>query len=100
MAGFARESDGPSYPVSDLTIRYLRENELHPPIEDALQVEVTLGQTSTGFVAPRDDVAPITFRLALTWIRSGMRRSFQQTRTARRGSWRFCLFESRTNRSR
>ncbi len=63
-AAQALPEDGPTYPVSDIRLRYLRDNPMHPPIEGALAIEVELGQTDTGYVAPREDVPPITLRLS------------------------------------
>lgn len=60
----ALPEDGPTYPIDAIQLRYLRDNPMHPPIEGAMDIEVELGQTTTGYVAPRDEVPPITLRLA------------------------------------
>jgi hypothetical protein len=61
--GIALPADGPVYVVDRLTLRYLRENPLHPPVEDAMMLPVTLGQTETGYVAPRDETPTVTMTL-------------------------------------
>ncbi len=57
-------SDGPTYAISELDIRYLRENPLHPSIDDAMLVPITLGTPDTGYVAPRPCVPEVSITLA------------------------------------
>jgi hypothetical protein len=45
--------EGPAYPISALNLRYVRENPDHPPIETLGNLEVELGFTPQGYVAPR-----------------------------------------------
>jgi hemolysin activation/secretion protein len=49
----ATEADGPRFPIRRLSIRYLRENPLHPPIEEVMHVRFSLLRTTSGLVAPR-----------------------------------------------
>jgi hypothetical protein len=56
--------DGPSYRISEFVLRYLRENPSHPPIDEIMLVPVQLGRTAQGYVAPREDVAPVTMTIA------------------------------------
>ena len=56
-------ADGPSYPVSAFELQYVRENPGLPPIEELLQLEVELGRSYQGYVAPRENVPSITLRL-------------------------------------
>jgi hemolysin activation/secretion protein len=58
------EIDGPTFPVSAFEIRYLRENPLHPPIEDVMELPMLLGETPTGFVAPREGPELVSIALA------------------------------------
>ncbi|MBT8486763.1 MAG: hypothetical protein KJO43_14375 [Phycisphaerae bacterium] len=60
----AAPADGPLFPIGPLDIRYLRDNPLHPPIEQAMAVGVELGRTATGYVAPREDVPIVVMSLA------------------------------------
>lgn len=56
-------ADGPTYPVSALHFRYLRENPLHPPLEPVMDLPVALGRVESGFVAPREGVPAVTIIL-------------------------------------
>ncbi|MCP3903511.1 MAG: ShlB/FhaC/HecB family hemolysin secretion/activation protein [Planctomycetes bacterium] len=58
------EIDGPTFPVSAFEIRYLRENPLHPPIEEAMELPLLFGETPTGFVAPRPGPPLVQFTIA------------------------------------
>ncbi|NNF41978.1 MAG: ShlB/FhaC/HecB family hemolysin secretion/activation protein [Phycisphaerales bacterium] len=61
----AHADDGPAYPVSVFNLRYLHQGHPgHPKRQTLLDVAVTLGRTSTGFVTPRPDTPTVTFRLA------------------------------------
>jgi hypothetical protein len=66
-------ADGPAYQVSTFELVYLRPDRNQPPLHkndqpgSALPVDelkVTLGQTPSGFVAPRAGVAPQTMTIA------------------------------------
>ncbi|MCH8824614.1 MAG: ShlB/FhaC/HecB family hemolysin secretion/activation protein [Planctomycetes bacterium] len=56
--------DGQSYPVSSIVLNYVTQNPDHPPLDAVMAIEVELGQTSGGFVAAREGVPSITFRLS------------------------------------
>ena len=61
----ATTADGPAYPVSELVLRYLHEDHPgHPPLEEIMALEVELGDTIQGYVAPRAGVPSVSFRLA------------------------------------
>ncbi|MHC4415970.1 MAG: ShlB/FhaC/HecB family protein [Planctomycetota bacterium] len=56
--------DGPSYPVSNFVLRYFHKGHHgHPPRTKLMQLEVVLGQTPQGYVAPRDGIPSVTIRL-------------------------------------
>jgi hypothetical protein len=48
--------DGALYRVSRFELRYGRDHAAHPPLDEVRRLEVELGWTLEGFVAPRDDV--------------------------------------------
>lgn len=56
--------DGPSYPVGPIVLHYVTQNPQHPSLDAVMAIEVGLGQTAGGFVAPREGVPSVTFRLA------------------------------------
>ena len=61
----ATAADGPAYPVSELVLQYLHEDHPgHPPLEEIMALEVELGDTTQGYVAPREGVPSVTIRLA------------------------------------
>src|SRR5256885_1381172 len=55
--------DGPAYPVSAFILRYATDHEGQPPIEELLQLEVTLGQSGGVFVAPRPGIETVTLKI-------------------------------------
>ena len=56
--------DGPAYPVSNFELRYLhKKHRQHPKRSVLLELPIALGRTSTGFVAPRQGVPPVTITL-------------------------------------
>ncbi len=56
--------DGPAYPVSSFVLRYLHQgHRQHPKRSVLMELPITLGRTSTGFVAPRQGVPPVTITL-------------------------------------
>jgi hypothetical protein len=57
-------SDGPVFRVSQIELKYLRENPQLPRIDELMQVEVELGRTREGLVAPRAGVPALRVRLA------------------------------------
>lgn len=59
MAAAPLPEDGPAYPVSRFDIRYVRDNPDQPPVEGILSLEVPLGWTRQGWVAPRADVSVV-----------------------------------------
>lgn len=59
----ALPQDGGVYEVQRFAIAYASEHPGHPPIGEMSRVRVTLGQTATGFVAPRAGVPTVTVRL-------------------------------------
>lgn len=60
----AEVSDGPVFRVSQIELKYLRENPQLPNLDELMQVEVELGQTEGGLVAPRAGVPSVKVRLA------------------------------------
>jgi len=56
--------DGPAYSISAFELRYLRENPLHPPLEQIMTTEILLAQIDAVFVAPREDRPTVTVTLA------------------------------------
>ncbi len=57
------EADGPVYLISRFEFQYTRPNPAHVPLEELLQVQVRLGSTDQGYIAPRPDVPAVTKRL-------------------------------------
>jgi hemolysin activation/secretion protein len=55
---------GPIYAISSFSMRYVKENPLHPSLDEAMRVEITLGRSDTGFVAPRPGEPTVSFTLA------------------------------------
>ena len=49
--------DGPVYEINQFVLLYGAEHPDHPPLSEFLPLEVQLGDTPSGFVAPREDVA-------------------------------------------
>lgn len=60
----AEVSDGPVFRVSQIELKYLRETPQLPHLDELMQVEVELGQTQEGLVAPRAGVPSLRVRLA------------------------------------
>lgn len=58
-----RMSDGRPYEVSSVQVAYERESGWLPSSEELMDIEVQLGETENGFVAPREDVPIVTVRL-------------------------------------
>src|SRR5689334_2257586 len=56
-------TDGPSYEVSAFVFRYPVEQPDRPPIEELLQLEVTLAVFNGVYVAPREGGEQVTVRL-------------------------------------
>jgi len=56
--------DGAVYRVTRFELRYGRENPAHPPLSEVLDLEVRLGWTIEGYVAPRAGVPTETVRLS------------------------------------
>lgn len=59
-----RPEDGPSYPINAFLPGYMRLHDGQPSIDSILQIEVMLGLTAEGYVAPRGDVPVVVLRLA------------------------------------
>ena len=56
---------GPVYPVSSFVPRYLHKGHRQQPKRTVLmELPITLGRTPNGYVAPRQDVPPVTITLA------------------------------------
>ncbi|MGH0034589.1 MAG: hypothetical protein ACQGVK_06140 [Myxococcota bacterium] len=62
-APIAMEGDGPVFRVTGFELRYGRDNPAHPPLSKLRAIEVDLGWTLEGFVAPRDGVPVESIRL-------------------------------------
>ncbi len=56
-------NDGPRYAVSQLYLDFADDLPVHPPGKVMLEMEVTLGETSEGYVSPRQDVTCIKVKL-------------------------------------
>ena len=63
-AAAAAPDDGPAYPVSHIQLRYSIENSSLPPLDDVMNLEVSLGHTDKGYVEPRAGAETVTLRLA------------------------------------
>jgi len=57
------ESDGASYPVGTIRLRYASEHAGHPPLDDFLDTEFELLQTPRGLVAPRPGQPTLTLTI-------------------------------------
>jgi len=61
------EADGPSYRVGEFTFEYAQEQPLHPPLDvistQLVTMSIELGQTTGGYVGPREGVPLITITL-------------------------------------
>ena len=64
VQGVALPEDGLAYPISEFVLRYVRDNPLHPPLEDVMAMPVQLGRVADGYVAPRADVELVTITMA------------------------------------
>ena len=60
----ATPDDGPTYPIGSIEVRYLRENPLHPPLEELEQLTFELSPTPSGYVIPRAGGEIVTLTLA------------------------------------
>lgn len=58
------DQQGRAYLVSHFVVQYLRPNEAAPPIENLLQVPVSLSAVSTGYIAPSPALAIATKTIA------------------------------------
>ena len=56
-------ADGPSYEVTAFVLSYGTEHADLPPIDDLMQLEIRVGRTVDGYVAPREDVEAVTMKL-------------------------------------
>jgi hypothetical protein len=56
--------DGTSYLISALRLQYIKDSRWLPSFDDVMQIEVELGQTPDGYVAPREGVPRLQLRLA------------------------------------
>jgi hypothetical protein len=56
--------DGPVYLISKFDLLYLRSDPAQPPLEQVAKAKVTLGQTASGFVAPRPGVPTVIVTVA------------------------------------
>ncbi|MCP4006776.1 MAG: hypothetical protein GY725_21560 [bacterium] len=52
------------YPITGFTARYIRDHGNAPALGDVLQIEVELGGTASGYVAPDEGDANVRFSLA------------------------------------
>lgn len=59
----AAQGDGPIYPVSEFVVKYAQEEAKLPNLDELYNVEVTLGESADGYVAPRDKYPTAHFRL-------------------------------------
>jgi len=57
------DTDGPSYPISNIRLMYAREHPGHPPLSEVMSVPVELVHTPTGFVSVREGVPGTRVRL-------------------------------------
>ena len=56
--------DGPAYPVSSFVLRFLHKGHRQLPARTVLmELPITLGRATNGFVAPRQGVPPVTITL-------------------------------------
>jgi hemolysin activation/secretion protein len=55
--------DGPAYQISRISVRYLRDNPLHPPMEEVMSLPIPLLMTDRGYIAPRPGYEPVFFTL-------------------------------------
>ena len=60
----AQAKHGPSYPIGQLDLRYLRENPLHPPLSDVMDVTFELGEQPTGYTVPEEGMPTVTMSFA------------------------------------
>lgn len=72
----ARPSDGQMYPISELKIVYIDPNPQFPSPEEMAQIEVELGRSADGLVAPRADLPVVRLRLSALPSMGGPQRIF------------------------
>ncbi len=60
----APAGDGPVYPVSQVLLDFGPDLPVHPPSAQLMNLEVTLGQTPTGYTAPIKGGQNVTLRIA------------------------------------
>ena len=61
-------AEGPVYPISAMHLEYIRENPLHPDLDEVMQLRIPLARISSGYIAPR----PRATAVALSQLGSGM----------------------------
>jgi len=59
----AAPEDGPVYRISGFAPRYVREHAGLPSLDAIMSIEVTLGQATTGYIAPRPEAPVIALTL-------------------------------------
>jgi len=62
-AASATPQDGPRYPVDQLYLDFAEDLPVHPPTKLMMQMDITLGQTDTGYVSPRDGLPEVDIQL-------------------------------------
>jgi hypothetical protein len=60
---------GPAYPVGRIELEYLRENPLHPSLDEVLPLTFTLGTQPSGYTRPEPGEPTVTMSFARIWWR-------------------------------